>query len=159
MTEEKELNLIERYPALLSRFKKRSPSCSFKIWCDDGWYDLIYNSLAKIHTICDLSNLQIEVVQIKEKLGELVILYEYMNEDSKNQYTTKEIIKDVVKSSSESSKRICEVSGLYGTLCSNGSSLYKTLNYKVTRNKEKYKEYYPLSNSIAELWNSYDKRV
>ena len=158
MTEELEQKLYQRFPYLLNRFTSNRPNSSFIISCEDGWYDTVYDCLAKIDYVCTLTDNKLEIMQIKEKFGELIIYYDNINPDEVANFDTlHQIIKDIIKSAAESSKKICEVSGNYGTLCSDANK-YKTLSYEVVRNNHKYTQYHPISNSIAELWIHNDNK-
>lgn len=155
MTEELEDKLYQRFPYLLNRFTSRKPNSSFVISCDDGWYDNIYDCLSKVDYVCSLTNNKLEIMEIKEKFGELIIYIDFVNNADEGLEMINQIIKDIIKSAAESSKKICEVSGNYGNLCSDKNK-YKTLSYEVVRNNDKYKQYRPISNNIAELWIHYD---
>ena len=157
MRAELEQKLYQRFPYLLQRFTSNKPNSSFIISCDDGWYDTIYDCLNKIDYVCVLTNSKLEIMQIKEKFGELAIYIDFINTEGERSETANQIIQDIIRSAAESSKKICEVSGNHGTLCSDKSK-YKTLSYEVVRNNHKYTGYHPISNNIAELWIHYDNK-
>lgn len=157
MRAELEQKLYQRFPYLLQRFTSNKPNSSFTISCESGWYDIIYDCLNKIDYVCVLTNSKLEIMQIKEKFGELAIHIDFVNNAHESSETANQIIKDIIRSAAESSKKICEVSGNYGTLCSD-TNKYKTLGYEVVRNNPKYTQYHPISNNIAELWIHQDNK-
>ena len=160
MTEETEARLVERFPRLCNQYRKQNSSFYRGFQCDDGWSELIYFCLSKIQLIADLAGLDIEIAQIKEKFAELRIYLDIKTKEgvSKEQDDlARHIIWDVVEKASLASKKICEISGEYGTLCKDGSR-YKTLSYKVTREKNEYKNFNPISQSFHDLWVELDRR-
>ena len=160
MTEETEARLVERFPRLCNRYRKQNSSFYRGFQCDNGWSELIYSCLSKIQLISDLTGLDTEIVQIKEKFAELRIYLDIKTKEGVIKEQTdlaKSIISDVVAKASLASKKICEISGEYGTLCKYGSR-YKTLSYKVTREKNEYKNFNPVSQSFHDLWVELDRR-
>jgi len=153
MTEEKELKIVERFPELMVNFKNHKMPHVLDIECDDGWFEIIYDCLSKIEFIRTSSNCKIQMTQIKQKLGELVIYYDFDGEEK-----PKEIIKDIISSTNRKSRRICEVSGNQGTLCRNEGGGYKTISYGVNRNNPNYQHMNPISENIHELWLHFDNR-
>ena len=160
MTEALEQKLVARFPQLCNQFRKEGSPFYRGFECDDGWFDLIYSCLSKIHLIADLAGLDIEIAQMKEKFAELRI---YLNIEAKlrcseeQEDLARSILWDVVERASVSSKKICEISGDSGTLCKEGSR-YKTLSYKVVRGNDCYKDFNPISQSLHDLWIEFDRR-
>lgn len=154
MTEETEARLVDRFPEIMVNFKNHKIPHSFDIQCDDGWFDLIYDCFCKMDFIRVSCNYikKLEITQIKQKFGELVIYYDY-----EGAREPEGIFKDIISSANRKSKSICEVSGEYGTLCKDGDR-YKTLSYKVTREKNEYKNFNPISQSFHDLWVELDRR-
>lgn len=77
------------------------------IECRDGWFNLIYETLKKIHDI----NKSIKIFRIKEKLGALRI---YARTD-KNEKDWEKIV-DIIELSEIKSKNICEICGQTGAI-------------------------------------------
>lgn len=78
------------------------------IECRDGWFNLIYETLKKIHDI----NKSVKIFRIKEKLGALRI-YARTEKDKNNNW---EKIIDIIDLSEIKSKKICEICGEIGSL-------------------------------------------
>lgn len=160
MTEAAEAKLVERFPRLCNQFRKEGSPFHRGFQCDDGWRELIYSCLSKIQLIADLAGLDIEIAQMKQKFAELRIYLNIKTKEGANEEQedlARSIIWDVVEKTSLASKKICEISGQYGTLCKDGSR-YKTLSYEVTRKNDKYKNFNPISQSLHDLWVELDRR-
>jgi hypothetical protein len=153
MTEEKELQLVDRFPEIMVNFKNHKMPYVLGVQCENGWFDLIYDCLSKIEFVRASSNCKVELTQIKQKLGELVIYYDFDGEEK-----PKEIINDIVSSTNRKSRRICEVSGNQGTLCRDNDGRYLTISYGVNRNNPNYQNMYPISENINDLWKHFDNR-
>ena len=96
----KKYSIIKPDPTLQSNLM------AFGFACDKGWYPLIYETLDKIQAIVDRNNLDLEITQVKEKYGELII------------YTssyTKEIDK-IIQDATDKSITICEQCNKEGRL-------------------------------------------
>jgi len=155
MDETLELKLVEKFPKLLTDYK-RDPeeSClAFGIECDDGWYILIHDYLAKVNKMCELDkSITVEIQQIKEKFGKLRIYNSIGGGDE----ITKQIIYDLAHYAEEVSSNVCEISGNYGSLCHSGS-WYKTLSYgAVIAEGSKYSGYVPADKITASSWERRD---
>jgi len=153
MTEEKELQLVDRFPEIMVNFKNHKMPHVIDVQCEDGWFDLIYDCLSKIEFVRAASNCKVELTQIKQKLGELVIYYDFDGEEK-----PKGVIEDIVSSTNRKSRSICEVSGNQGTLCRDNDGKYITISYGVNRNNPNYQSMYPISENITELWKHFDSR-
>lgn len=155
MTEEKKLDILNRFPELMVNFKNQKIPHSFDINCDDGWFDLICDCLYKIDFIRLSSNYikKLEITQIKQKFGELVIYYDYQGAKE-----PEGIIQDIVSSTNKKSRSVCEVSGNQGALCRDNNGKYMTISYGVNRNNPNYQSMYPISENIHELWKHLDNR-
>ena len=78
------------------------------IYCRDGWYNLIYETLKRIYEL----NKSVTILQIKEKFGALRI-YARTDKDENNNW---ENIIDIIDLSEIKSKKICELCGKEGSL-------------------------------------------
>jgi len=99
MKKELEEKLFEKYPKLLRGRNKsiKKNLLPFGIACDDGWYDLIDETLAKIKE----KNEDVKVTQIKEKYGGLRVYISKGND----------AIFDIIHEAEEKSASICEKCG------------------------------------------------
>lgn len=97
------------------------------IECRDGWFNLIYETLKKIHDI----NKSVKIFRIKEKLGALRI-YARTEKDENNNW---EKIIDIIDLSEIKSKKICEICGQTGSLV-NFHGWLKTICFKCLDNLE-----------------------
>lgn len=87
---------------------------TFGFECDDGWYDLIDETLGKIQEID--TEKKVTIHQIKEKFGGLIIHVGF---------TTQEI-HDIIYAAERKSYKTCEVCGQNGKLCV-ANKWYKTV--------------------------------
>ncbi|NVM37754.1 MAG: hypothetical protein HWN81_19335 [Candidatus Lokiarchaeota archaeon] len=137
-----------------------SSTCfAFGFQCDDGWYDLIYNTIRKLDFFSQISGVGITIEQVKEKFGELRIYYNPLDmsllAEDKSKFAWG-IVNDIIDNATTTSKNTCEVCGKKGTLCAKGSWC-KTLCYNTVRNTEEYKEFIPVSEWLKALWTTLDK--
>lgn len=93
------------------------------IECDDGWFELIYNTFSNILKIPYIEHFGIKVYQIKEKFGTLRIYYDF-NNGFVNEEDYPEIQKDVIQDAvsklihdaEDKSAITCEICGRKGEL-------------------------------------------
>lgn len=158
MTEEKELELVNQYPEIFEDYGVKFTGL-LRIWCDDGWYDLVERFCEQAHCLADAFHVKIKALQIKEKFGGLRI-YSKVEGDKTDRgvRTVKEILDACAMRVETFSKNTCEITGDYGTLCKLLSTgRFKTLSYKATRENEEYRYFEPVSNNMSEYWNELDK--
>lgn len=79
-----------------------------QIWCQDGWYELIYDTLKKIYNLSK----GIAIIQIKEKFGALRIYIKNVDPENENY----EKILDIIDLTETKSKTICENCGKPATI-------------------------------------------
>jgi hypothetical protein len=100
------------------------------IECNNGWYKILDELLGKIKLIIIHSGLTIYINQVKEKFGTLRVYFSIesnsniSNKDNEKWYN---IIECVIANAESKSGTVCELTGNYGKLCSNGAWV-KTLS-------------------------------
>lgn len=81
--------------------------------CDKGWYRLIDSCLKEVQELYDRNKTEFEVLQVKEKFGQLrIYLNNYINGSH-----------EILERYSKLSTSICEVCGEKGCLCVKGRFL------------------------------------
>ena len=107
--------IINKYIRLFPNINDKTKSLmSFGFECDVGWYSIIESMLKEISE-CEIPN-NFEIVQIKEKLGELRIYT-----DNSNEYINSIINKAIIKA-----ETTCELCGNFNAkLC--GGNWFRTL--------------------------------
>ncbi|WP_070398423.1 hypothetical protein [Hydrogenophaga sp. PML113] len=98
MNHEHNQQLIERYPKI---FEHRE-----RLWCRDGWFDLIDALCSKLQEISDRTGSQVVARQVKEKFGGLRF---YVSKG-----TTEHA--DAIAEAEQASHHICEVCGQPGVV-------------------------------------------
>lgn len=75
MKKELELILVRKYPNLCQDYEKSEMETCFHYGfeCQDGWFNLIDNTLDRIDKIIKENDLSVKIAQIKSKFGRLVI--------------------------------------------------------------------------------------
>lgn len=91
----------------------------FPYECNEGWYDLIEDTLDRVYLIDN----QVTLLQVKEKFGGLRIYYR-TNYDAES--LPAQSIRDLIHEVEEHSLHVCEMCGLPGEL-SVRSHWFKTL--------------------------------
>ena len=139
MSPDLEKKLTKKYPRLFQ--DKNKPDTETMICygcsCLDGWYQLLDECLFK------LDKYPIKLSQVKEKFGELVIYYDFENEnedteDAKNINIINEI-SDTIEGYRNKSITICEICGNSGGLTTRGG-WFQTLCH--SHRKDDYKSYH-----------------
>lgn len=150
MTEEKQLELVKKYPKILKDFRgdMRATCMAWGIETDDGYYDLLDKCMGKMQHYCNLASTQGESVQvvadqIKEKYGTLRF-YWHLEGGTR---LDSDIIDDIATEAERESAHTCEISGERGSLCVKWG-WYKTLSYAEAR-KNGYKASNP---ETEEYW-------
>ena len=160
MTEEKELELFKYYPNALAHYGEKRAGLS-RIWCDDGWYDLIDSLCEQLELLDNAFGVNVRITQIKEKYG-LLRVYTSVRGKYDDNSRLERLVRDIVSAcchkTEELSRNICELTGdTAGTLCQYRGH-YKTLSYESSRGNLKYKNFNPISNSVCEYWYELDKQ-
>ena len=88
----------------------RNPIYRYGVQCDNGWYNLINELVAKLYEIDTLK--EIQIFQIKEKFGRFRFYYN-------SNTVTNENINDVVNDYIKKIDSACESCGQPGTLINN----------------------------------------
>lgn len=156
MKEELELELVKKYPKILRDYKgdMMTTCMAWGMECDDGYYNLLDECMAKLNYFCKLcstpdNEVGVIATQIKEKYGRLCFYYDVYGADEV-QYS---IIEDIIDTAERKSEHTCEISGEWGEPCHKGG-WYKTLCYEEAR-KLGYKACDP---STEEYWKKKDKK-
>jgi hypothetical protein len=84
--------------------------------CEEGWHPLINEAIKKIERIMKRDNLDIQIMDIKEKLGGLRI---YLS-------STTDEIEEVIKEAEGKALTTCEICGSPGSFLSNFNGWYAT---------------------------------
>lgn len=103
--------LRKAYPKILGKLDK--------IWCEDGWYDVIF-ALCKE---CSIKFPRIQFVEVKEKFGRLIAIPKHGTYPE----IRKEELWELLESYSDLSTTVCEETGGMGKLRSNQHKSMKTL--------------------------------
>jgi len=121
MSPDKTHTIFDRWPAWFDQAKDPQASLmKYGFECGDGWYEIVYNLFERLEPLVaglDSSYLHFQVVQGKEKFGELRI---YLNGSTDEM---DQVINDAISTS----KRTCEECGQPGTLQHGVSGWMKTL--------------------------------
>jgi len=98
--------LYQRYPAIFSEhIRLQGEKASWKIWCQDGWFDLIDTLCSQLQYWTDTHNAPpYQVTAVKEKFGELRFVARYKSPEQIG----------AVKMAYAMSTRICEACGASG---------------------------------------------
>lgn len=120
MTEDLELKLVEKYPALLKEYGGDvAQTCMhWGFQHGDGWYNLLDKGFEKLQYLIECfeelcgTNKELIISSVKEKFGTLVIYYD-TNGLTELEYL---IIRDVIIQIERESARTCEVTGKRGKL-------------------------------------------
>lgn len=102
MRKELEESLTQRYPEMFAD--------AGKIWCDDGWYDLIDSACSCISNHLKRVPSKFKFTQVKEKFAGLRMYSEGADD----------FIDGVISMAETLSYRICEVTGGPGVRCVQG---------------------------------------
>lgn len=133
MSPELEKKLIENFDRLFQDRDKdlQTSLMSFGCCCDDGWYNLIYDALMF------LDKFPIKLVQVKEKLGSLVIYWDFEDENYIDNDGLTEKIENILKQISDQSLRTCEICGENGSLGVK-HNWFKTMCYNCRKKEVKW---------------------
>ena len=101
----KSKQLVDICPSIF-QCPENHPLALFGIECDDGWYDLLRDLIKEIKVIVEKDNLDVKVVQIKEKFGTLRFYMDGLTDD---------IIKAIAQAEAKSAVT-CEICGKPGKL-------------------------------------------
>jgi len=158
MTKEKELHLVKLFPKILEDYGEKGGILT-GIWCDDGWYDLVREFCQQVEVLNHAFWIRVKVKQIKEKFGFLRIYWEFRGDTGSNHEnkTIQSIIDACAMKVETLSKHICEITGKHGTLCQ-FRNRYKTLSYEAVNSSVKYRNFQPVSNSLAEYWQELERK-
>jgi hypothetical protein len=99
---ELEESLTRRYPDMFAD--------AGKIWCDDGWYDIIDSACSCISMHVESRPIKFKFTQVKEKFAGLRMYSEGADE----------FIRGVISLAETLSYRTCEVTGSPGVRCVRG---------------------------------------
>lgn len=109
--------LYQRYPAIFAeilRHQESEDAAFWKIWCRDGWFDLIDTLCVQLQSWTDARNApQYVVVDVKEKLGTLRFVGRYKSPEQIG----------ALKMAYALSARICEECGAPGRVVVAGCTL------------------------------------
>jgi len=120
MTEEKELQLIRKYPKIFRDCSstKEMTSMVWGLECGDGWYDLIDYLCSNLQLDIDQNgHPQVVAVQVKEKFGQLRF---YILEGDERQYA-------VIDFAEQLSLLFCERCGTNRNVTLHGDGWWRTL--------------------------------
>lgn len=114
METQKENQLKTKHKTFLKLINNTNFPISSGIECDNGWYKLIDETITEILELCKKYKVKssIQITQIKEKMGELII---YFNSKPENNEILN-VINCVTKKASIKSKKICEICSRKGSL-------------------------------------------
>ena len=121
-------NLKKEFPELLQKFGLEQDREI--IYCGDGWYNLLYNTLEKINYIRQsVLDFNLFVTCIKEKFGMLRVYVDYEGRPSfGKEEIWMDIIHSITEDATELSSTICEKCGAEtGGMLLTKISGYKTL--------------------------------
>jgi hypothetical protein len=156
MKTELELELVKKYPKILSEYGgDPTQTClSWGVEHDDGWFKLLDKCMEKLQYFCDLCSkdgeeVQVVANQIKEKYGTLSFYTSVYGGDN----IQHDIIDDIIDTAERKSAYTCEVTGEHGELCKKGG-WYRTLCYEQAR---KY-GYVACKEATEEYWQEKDKK-
>jgi hypothetical protein len=110
-------------PQNLSKLKKKfRPMLKNieQVWCGDGWFDLLLDTLQELKTV----NPKLEVSEIKEKLGGLII---DIKSDT-NTESSKATVWGILEKCYNVSQTVCEETGGVGRLWKNENGRIQTLS-------------------------------
>jgi len=122
MKQQKELELLKKFPNLFKELE-------WGFDHNDGWYDIILQLCTDIQAHANTNNLQVDIVQVKEKFGGLRV---YCN-------ATDEVIDKLIEEAENKSLVTCEICGNKAQTTSKGGWC-KTICVEHAR-KLGYKEY------------------
>ena len=156
MNQELELQLVKKYPKILSEYggDPKQTCLAFGFEFDNGWYKLIDECMSKLQYFCDLcskdgSEVQVVANQAKEKYGSLSFYTSVYGGDN----IQHDIIDDIIDQAERKSAYTCEVTGEHGESCKKGG-WYRTLCYEQARKDG----YVACKESTEEYWQEKDKK-
>ncbi len=115
MNDENTKKLYDTFPELFQEdYKRRNP---WGFACDDGWFNIIYELSEKLQEYRSRTGIDIYVIDVKEKFGELICYLDHYPE---------EYILSLIRQARQQSLSTCEICGKKGTK-SIHCSLIKTL--------------------------------
>lgn len=106
MKKELQDKIINAFPKL---FENRGPWRKFYFETGDGWYDLIYSACKELQEWSDKNNIQITLLQIKEKFGPIRMYYMLTNDNGLN--VGRSEIDPIIEKAEELSTQTCEKCG------------------------------------------------
>lgn len=106
MKKELQDKIINDFPKL---FEDRGTWRNFYFETGDGWYNLIYNACKELQEWSDKNNIQITLLQIKEKFGPIRIYYMIVNDNGLN--VDQSEIDTIIERAEELSTQTCEKCG------------------------------------------------
>lgn len=135
MKSELEQQLVKKYPKILKDYKgDMMQTCmAWGMECDDGWFKLLDECMAKLQYFCDLCSkdgeeVQVVANQIKEKYGTLSFYTSFYGGD----VIQSDIIDAIIDKAEARSAYTCEVTGEHAEACKKGG-WYRTLCYEQAR--------------------------
>ena len=156
MNKELELELVKKYPKILSEYggDPMQTCLSFGIEHDDGWYKLLDECMEKLQYFCDLCSrdgkeVQVVANQIKEKYGTLSFYTSVFG----GYNIQHDIIDDIIDTAERKSAYTCEVTGEHGEACKKGG-WYRTLSYEQARKDG----YVACKESTEAYWKEKDEK-
>ena len=156
MNKELELELVRKYPKILSEYgKDPTQTClSWGMEHDDGWFKLLDKCMEKLQYFCDICSkdgeeVQVVANQIKEKFSVLCFYTSVYGGDN----IQHDIIDDIIDQAERKSAYTCEVTGEHGEPCKKGG-WYRTLCYEQARKDG----YVACKESTEEYWKEKDER-
>lgn len=124
------MDLIQKYPRLFRQTKLpvTQSNMAFGVECEPGWRWLLEALCEQLQSGTDNGNhAQVEFSQIKEKFGQLVVYWNFAEDEEKRDFPVDwEEICGIVSAYEHLSGYICEVCGNPGGPCHSGTWL-KTL--------------------------------
>ena len=134
MTKNLQDQLAAKYPKILPDIAAdmRKPRTAWGIECSDGWYELLDAGMLELQELADLSGIQIEATQIKEKYGTLSFYFTLKDNKQSNELSVRSSAEHfkafdvIVERMEENSANTCEVTGKPGKV-TELRGWYKTL--------------------------------
>jgi hypothetical protein len=152
MTKELELKLVEKYPKILKEYggDKKKTCMHWGMECNDGWYELLDETMHKIQYMCDITHVQLIAEQIKEKFGTLRFYYRVETYTD----TINRIFSAIIQDAEKQSAHICENTGKAGYKCQSTQGYIKILS-KEEADKVNYA---PTNPDVAKYWDSLNEK-
>lgn len=135
MTLELELQLVNKFPELCKQYggDMKETCFAFGFECNDGWFNLIEETLSEIDKISKENNIDVSIAQIKQKFGKLVIYLDFEPSSKSNKEAVEEIYR-IIDSAYSKSQNISEISGLPG-------EIRNANNWMIALTEEEYEDF------------------